>query len=454
MRFSIFLLGLTTLGLQFALRDSVEAAEKFVVSSTADAPDAKPGDGVCAAASAKCTLRAAIDEANAGSRAAQIVLQPGRYEVDRPLKATAPVSVRGAQPNDTIVAASASFQGERVFVFDSAGAADWRELSDVTLDGGGRAGGIATMRGVPLRIVRSVVRGGQAREGGAGVSANGPLILLQSSLVGNRLERGGGRGGALLVEEAPAWITQSTLTGNFGRNSGGIFARNASVVLHYSSLVGNTGGPVGGYQQNPKSSLEIRGSWIGETRPAGGSRRIDCRSSAREEGAIASGGDNLLAVTGPTSDKLVNGSWQASYEFFCALGGPNDRTGSAEAPLEGAWRVVTGPTGLIGVEAAENHPASRMVRPDRCPSADAWGRQIPQGLNCDAGALYAGEWTGPVQATEPPAPRAAVRPAPEEEPSPARDASAPVWVWVAGFGVAAVIAVLLLRRRGAGRERE
>src|SRR5690349_19641242 len=40
-------------------------AAGLTVNSTADAADANPGDGVCATAGAVCTLRAAIEEANA-----------------------------------------------------------------------------------------------------------------------------------------------------------------------------------------------------------------------------------------------------------------------------------------------------------------------------------------------------------------------------------------------------
>lgn len=40
------------------------AAPSFTVNSTADAPDASPGDGICATAAVACTLRAAIQEAN------------------------------------------------------------------------------------------------------------------------------------------------------------------------------------------------------------------------------------------------------------------------------------------------------------------------------------------------------------------------------------------------------
>ena len=41
------------------------AAATFTVNSATDAVDATPGDGVCATAGSVCTLRAAIQEANA-----------------------------------------------------------------------------------------------------------------------------------------------------------------------------------------------------------------------------------------------------------------------------------------------------------------------------------------------------------------------------------------------------
>jgi CSLREA domain-containing protein len=43
-------------------------AKSFTVTSTIDAVDAVPGDGVCATAANQCTLRAAIQEANATPR--------------------------------------------------------------------------------------------------------------------------------------------------------------------------------------------------------------------------------------------------------------------------------------------------------------------------------------------------------------------------------------------------
>src|SRR5262245_14179766 len=49
----------------------------FVVNSTVDAPDAAPGDNQCQTAVAgQCTLRAAIQEANATPQLDQITLAP------------------------------------------------------------------------------------------------------------------------------------------------------------------------------------------------------------------------------------------------------------------------------------------------------------------------------------------------------------------------------------------
>src|ERR1700675_908151 len=66
----------------FALCFGVAAgarAANFTVTSTADAVDATPGDGVCATATAACTLRAAIQEANALSGADSITVPAGTY---------------------------------------------------------------------------------------------------------------------------------------------------------------------------------------------------------------------------------------------------------------------------------------------------------------------------------------------------------------------------------------
>src|SRR5438093_12159986 len=55
------------------------AAATFTVNDTADAVDAVPGDGSCATAASTCTLRAAIQEANANVGPDTIVVPAGTY---------------------------------------------------------------------------------------------------------------------------------------------------------------------------------------------------------------------------------------------------------------------------------------------------------------------------------------------------------------------------------------
>src|SRR5690349_6796300 len=59
------------------------AAASFSVDSTNDAPDARPGDGVCASAAGECTLRAAVMEANALGGPHTVSVPPGLYRLTR-----------------------------------------------------------------------------------------------------------------------------------------------------------------------------------------------------------------------------------------------------------------------------------------------------------------------------------------------------------------------------------
>src|SRR5919106_4170334 len=69
--------------LTFVVARSVVFASpaRFTVDSTADALDSRPGDGVCRTVAGACTLRAAIQEANALAGADEIELPSGAYEL-------------------------------------------------------------------------------------------------------------------------------------------------------------------------------------------------------------------------------------------------------------------------------------------------------------------------------------------------------------------------------------
>jgi len=88
-------------------------AAEFVVTTTVDAVDALPGDGLCADATGECTLRAAIQETNALPGADRIVLPEGEYVLQIPasdetaatgdLDVTDVLEIEGAGAQATVV---------------------------------------------------------------------------------------------------------------------------------------------------------------------------------------------------------------------------------------------------------------------------------------------------------------------------------------------------------------
>lgn len=72
---------LALLGMIWALSSPVALAVEFTVNDTNDTLDDNPGDGICADSSGKCTLRAALEEANALAGADTIQLSPVNYEL-------------------------------------------------------------------------------------------------------------------------------------------------------------------------------------------------------------------------------------------------------------------------------------------------------------------------------------------------------------------------------------
>src|SRR5262249_34212649 len=98
-------------------------AVTFVVNSINDAVDAKPGDGVCATKSGACTLRAAMQEANALTGADAIMVPAGSFlltikgsdeeaAASGDLDITEDLSITGAGDGTTIIS---GYSSDRVF---------------------------------------------------------------------------------------------------------------------------------------------------------------------------------------------------------------------------------------------------------------------------------------------------------------------------------------------------
>jgi CSLREA domain-containing protein len=199
------------------------------VDSTADAPDASPGDGHCRAADGGCTLRAAVMEANA-KPGSTIVIPAGHYALSIPpllgraftdytltdaahgnLKILAPTTIVGAGAGKTVID---GHHLDRVFTVLRPAT-----ISDLTITGGTSAptaslynyyGGGAALNASHLTMERVRLTGNKGRIGGAVQGIPFTSFTLRDSLVdGNEAGEAGG-----IRIDWDGLIERSTITGN------------------------------------------------------------------------------------------------------------------------------------------------------------------------------------------------------------------------------------------------
>jgi hypothetical protein len=181
-------LGALAATLLAGLSAGVATAATFMVDSQLDAVDATPGDGLCATASNACTLRAAVQEANA-------LAGPDVVEV--------PAGVH------TLTIAGAAE--------DLAATGDLDVTSDLTIEGSGTTltevdGGDDTRLFDVLAPATATIRDLTIRDG-----SGAPVVELSGGAVNNT--------GTLTLERV---VVSDTVTGLFG---GGVASEGASSVL-------------------------------------------------------------------------------------------------------------------------------------------------------------------------------------------------------------------------------
>ncbi|HRX86572.1 MAG TPA: hypothetical protein P5572_16235, partial [Phycisphaerae bacterium] len=153
-------------------------AADFVVDTTLDLPDATPGDGMCSDGAGRCSLRAAIMEANALAGPDTVAMpQPGWYRLTiagadedagatGDLDITEALAITGQGPDATVIDASFLAGGDRVMhVTDAA------SLTGLNIRGGmvaGWGGGIAVSGN--LELSDCVIEDNSAAEGGGGIA--------------------------------------------------------------------------------------------------------------------------------------------------------------------------------------------------------------------------------------------------------------------------------------------
>jgi CSLREA domain-containing protein len=237
------------------------------VTTTTDAPDASPGDGICADAAGQCTLRAAVQEADAQPSGSTITIMvpAGTF----PLKlgvlslAANTITIQGAGAAATTVdgrnasqvfnigpAASVTL-GQLAIIHGNASLgggiqnADTLTLtnSTVTSSVAGNGGGIYNDQGGTLTLTGTTVSQNVAGRDGGGVANNGGTLQLSLSTVSGN--KAGQAGGGIANFFGTASVSQSTIAGNAASGTsseggGGIANGDGTLTVDKTTISGNS----------------------------------------------------------------------------------------------------------------------------------------------------------------------------------------------------------------------
>lgn len=378
------------------------AAGNFAVNSTADAVDSNIGDGICNAAGIGCTLRAAINEANASRPGSNILLSAGTYSLTIPtnyegagitgdLDIISTLTITGAGPQATVISGSGS---DGVFEFFTG--------ANVTIQGlkirngsAGAGGGVRLNETAAVTLDNVWVTENKAAFGG-GVTVEGGTLTMTNSAITANVATGGtdisGNGGAIEVRDnadanVTINLTNVTISGNTA------VTPNTSLNFCRPVDAENPGSPHAG-----KGGAVYFGLPSGKTLTANFNNVTIANNTAFCGGGIfTSAGVNIV-----TRNTLI-GDNTATNNPDC-----KGNIGSAGSNvIENAAGCTTAGTDIVTPDIrlnplALNAPGStpthltRNASPARdaghvatCAAVDQRGISRPQAAKCDIGALEA-----------------------------------------------------------------
>jgi CSLREA domain-containing protein len=408
---------------------AVCAAATFAVNSMLDEPDATPGDGLCATARGDCTLRAAIQEANALAGADAITLPPSKMRLSSgTIPITGDLTITGAGSDVTWISGN---HKSSVFTIANSVAVTMTAVriqrGAAHLGGGILNSGSLTLSDVLMtqnRATGPVVQGGlggalyndgtlqlsnvtlqrnRATGCGAGLFNDGGSALLSMVVMtGNRaLSSGGG----IFTYSSPVTLTATTLSGNHARFGGGLWNGAAPVELSDTTLSANSaiyGGAV--YNQFGNVTVTNATFSTNRARTSGGgiwssggtvdlanvtlsSNRARYGSGLYNNGTFDSGqvqmSNTIVAGTAPNcGGPMTSFGHNLDSGATCGLSAPGDLSNTD--PLLGPLQDNGGPTFTRVPQPGS--PAIDSGDTSDCPATDQRGVPRPQGAACDIGA--------------------------------------------------------------------
>ncbi len=243
----VVLAAMAALLLGGAQRATASPDHVFTVSTTTDAGDAIPGDGTCADSAGQCTLRAAVEEAEALGGTSEIDVYPGTFDLTLDqLEVGGNIAIKGAGADQTTIEQLAATH--RAFEVTSGTVS----IIGTTITGGdetmnsndpdpGVGGGIYVAGGATLDLSWAEVTGNGSESSGGGIDLNGSVDIDHSTVANNAvsgLHFGNGIGGGVDDFGASLAITDSTIYGNTASLQGGGLLSASSTTLTNDTIVG------------------------------------------------------------------------------------------------------------------------------------------------------------------------------------------------------------------------
>ncbi len=391
------------------------AAERppIVVNQTADGVDPTPADGVCdvepGTPGEQCTLRAAVETADAVVGADVILVPAGTYLLTLEgtgdnagdLDIQTDMAIRGAGANVTVIQSAVADRVVQIF-----GATTVVEFAGVTLAGGTQTstGGGGIYNPGKLTLDAVTVRYNQTSYTGGGIYNAGALTVTNSAIVSNTA---GQDGGGIRQFAGTTVLANSTVALNTAAdNGGGIAASDGTVWLNNVTVAYNTadtdedGGDGGGLYRSGGITFTASNSIVGENVDRSGGDypygAADCY------GTFGSRGYSLISDRGynrNSGEIACRGFGSATHDivggFYIGNNYMRYETGLDPYLSEngGSTPNLALFSPYYGVAIDTGNPTEPGSGPDACVPADQRGQPRPVDGNsdgtprCDMGAF-------------------------------------------------------------------
>lgn len=356
--------------LALALAVPARAASVFTVDDASDAPDSVVGDGVCATAQGRCTLRAAVQEADKAPGAEVILpkgLGPFKLTVPSGAEAdsTSGVKVDGAAGDlDISGTVAVTGAGPSESVIDGAGAV---RVFDV------HHGGTLNLKGVDLANGKADFDGATGHVHGGAIHNHGTLHVANTAINDSSASaQGWGGGGMTNAAGATATLENVTVARNESVDHGGGIENQGTMSITNATVTDNRAPAFRGGGIWANNITNVTNSIVAQN-----SFGADCSTA---NSAIRSLGHNLEG------------------DGTCVFPQPSDVKGPTGFEFGAAPLFYALEAGSQAVDAGD---------PQNCPAQDVRGVARPQDGNgdgtvaCDIGSFEREATAAPPRGPDP-----------------------------------------------------